>query len=137
MKVQNIVFNRLGNNISLLIEYPDRNIQIWDQVRFKLKGFSFEISSLCVEKDSLKIVMSIISVKENKKVSFVFTEKELLIDQIGMFLPSEEGFIGKIQNVEILFKAGMNPNIRTLLSEDQLFLPQKDFFKTVAELFAK
>ena len=136
MKVQNLIFNRLGNNISILIEYPERNIQIWDHISFKLKGFSFEISSICIdENDSLKIVMEIISGKKDKKVEFFFTEKKLFIDQLGTFLPVEEGFKGNVQNSEILFKSGMNPDLRSLFSDDQLFIPQKDFFKTVAMLF--
>ncbi len=138
MKVQNIVFNKLGNNISILIEYPDENIQILDQVSFRLRGLFCEISSVCAcEDDTLKIVMRITSEKEINKINFLFTEKELLIDHIGSFLPSEEGFTGKIKNPEILFKAGVDPEIQTLFSEDQIFLPQKDFFKAVAKLFTK
>ncbi|WP_457636361.1 hypothetical protein [Persephonella sp.] len=137
MKVQNIVFNRIGNNVSVLIEYPNVNIQILDQISFNLRGFNFEVSSICVDNNSFKAVMSIISGKENKKISFIFTQKELIIDQLGSFLPSEEGFTGKVQRPEILFKAGVDPEITTLFSEDQLFIPQKDFFKTVAKLFAE
>ncbi|WP_293445252.1 hypothetical protein [Persephonella sp.] len=137
MKVQNLVFNRLGNNVSVLIEYPDINIQILDQISFNLRGLDFEVSSISIENNSLKAVMSIKSDKQNKKISFLFTEKELIIDQLGSFLPSEEGFTGKIKNPEILFKAGVDPEITTLFSEDQLFIPQKDFFKSIAKLFAE
>jgi len=135
MKVQNIVFNRLGNNISILIEYQDKNIQILDQICFNINDFSFEVSSICFDENTpLNIVMNAVSNSKRFNIQFLFTQKELLIEPLGVFIPEENGFKGKVKNTEIFFKAGMNPDIQRLLTGNHLFLPQDNFFKTVAYL---
>ncbi|SNZ03953.1 hypothetical protein SAMN06265182_0515 [Persephonella hydrogeniphila] len=135
MKIQNIVFNRLGNNLSILIDYNQRQIQIWDEVYFTIKDRYVEISSICIDKDFMKIRMDIYFREDRDYIDFLFEKEKVYIKNLGEFEPDDEGFSGSVQETEILFKIGMNTELRNLIRGEKIFIPQQDFFKNVALIF--
>ncbi len=133
MIVQNIVFNRLGNSFSAMIEYERETIQIWDDVKF-CNDVSYEIISVCLEND-FKVYLKVGT--KNAEVVFDktgFSVKNFHFDVLEGF------FIHKTENPEILFKFSLSEFqfIKTAKegSSLKIFIPEKNFFKGIAEFLS-
>ena len=137
MEVKNLIFNRLGNNISILIDYPQFQIQIWDKVKFNINDGYVEIKSIAVDfQDKLNLELIIYRNTGDISLKFCFTENFLKINEEYTLEPYDEGYIWKIENPDLLFKIGMNPELSKLLHNNSIKILQQDFFKNVALIFS-
>ncbi|WP_457626320.1 hypothetical protein [Persephonella sp.] len=135
MKVLNLVFNRLGNNISILIDYPEHQIQIWDQVQFSIENKDVEIASVCADTDYMKIRIDIFSGEDAQQLKILFEKEKVVIPDLCVLQPEDEGFSGTVDKPQIFFKAGMDPELKDLIRGDRIFIPQQDFFKKIIKIF--
>ncbi len=137
MEVKNLVFNRLGNNISILIDYPRFQIQIWDKVKFNINNGYVEIKNVAVDfKDRLNLEMVIYRNTGDISLNFSFTDDILKINNEYILEPYDEGYIWKIENPDLLFKIGMKPELSGLLQNNSIKIHQQDFFKNIASIFS-
>jgi len=135
MKVLNLVFNRLGNNISILIDYPEHQIQIWDQVQFSIENKDVEIASVCADTDYMKIRIDIFSGEDGQQLEILFEKEKVVVPDLCVLQPEDEGFSGTVDKPQIFFKAGMDPELKDLIRGDRIFIPQQDFFKKIIKIF--
>ncbi|WP_029522541.1 hypothetical protein [Persephonella sp. KM09-Lau-8] len=137
MEVKNLVFNRLGNNISILIDYPQFQIQIWDKVKFNINDGYVEIKSIAVDfQDKLNLELVIYRNTGDINLKFSFTDDFLKINDEHTLEPYDEGYIWKIENPDLLFKIGMNPDLSGFLQGNSIKIHQQDFFKNIASIFS-
>ncbi|WP_457641273.1 hypothetical protein [Persephonella sp.] len=108
MKVDNLILNRLGNSFSVMISYPDKVLQLSDEVYFFLKDTDVRVTGVCSNEDNLKIEIELIS--ENKK-----EKTEIMLNNFleihskkstAMFYINDDRFTKEITEPEILFKLG-------------------------------
>ncbi|NPA13451.1 MAG: hypothetical protein GXO45_05655 [Aquificae bacterium] len=131
MEVLNLVFNRLGNSVSILIDYPEVQIQLLDSIHLYANGIHREIKGLSVGKNlTVDIQVSCGSVEKNSEL--VFTERGVEIPEVGQFKPIAEGFLST--DTELLFKVASNSKTAHLNRGDGVFLHQEGFFTSVGLL---
>ncbi len=132
MRVVNLVFNRIGNSFSAMIEYDKFNIQITDSVMFSVYDTSVEVMGISVDVDCpLKIYLNI----GGSRTDITFDNDRVYIENLWNFIPSEEGFLS--DNSELLFLSGTDKNLSAYLKEGKLFIPQEEFLKSVAKFVIK
>ncbi|MDQ7055102.1 MAG: hypothetical protein Q9M89_00780 [Persephonella sp.] len=127
MKVVNLVFNRVGNSFSAILEYPEFNLQITDEVRFTVKGTSFEISGVSVD---ISYPLEVYLNAGNRKVGIFFNNSNVHVGDFWELFPSEEGFISG--NSEMVFISGIDEMLSRYLKDGSLLIPQEDFFKILS-----
>ncbi len=89
MIVQNLIYNRLGNSISLMIDTGTEIVQLHDEVRFSIKGKEVDVFGISnIEKGTVRIGLEI----EKETLIFKIYEKN------GIFLEVEN------ENREILLR---------------------------------
>ena len=137
MEVKNLVFNRLGNNISILIDYPQFQIQIWDKVKFNINNGYVEIKNIAVDfQDRLNLELVIYRNTGDISLNFSFTDDVLKINDDYVLEPYDEGYIWEIENPDFLFKIGMSPELSALLQNNSIKIHQQNFFKNIAFIFS-
>ncbi|WP_457640001.1 hypothetical protein [Persephonella sp.] len=133
MKVLNLVYNRIGNSLSILIDYPDVQLQLFDEVYFNIDGLNAEITAVSVEENSLKVRLNL----KNREVELTFKENSVVIPYLGSLTVDDEGYICPVDIPELSFKIGMSPELSQYWKDGKLFIPQENFFKTVVKILAK
>jgi len=132
MKVLNIVFNRLGNSVSVLIDYPHIQIQLFDEVCFTVKGAYVEVSGFTVDtQPPFEAKLNIKKGTEDVRVVLQFGEDGLIVPDVGFFEPVSEGFSGSLEDPDMVFRLGMETG---LIKDGRPFLHQENFFKNVSQL---
>ncbi|WP_456383849.1 hypothetical protein [Persephonella sp.] len=132
MNVLNLVFNRLGNNVSVLIDYPHVQVQLFDSIKFSVENSQVEISGFTLDTSPpFEVRLEIKRDNEDIKVALQFDENGLTVPDVGFFTPVSEGFSGSPENPEIIFRLGMKTD---LIRDGRIFLPQDNFFQKVSLL---
>jgi len=151
VKVDNLVFNRLGNSFSVMISSSNENVQIWDKVKFDSGKELYAVSTIPFSMEAKNVYFScILKIKtqfygiyfyNSENISF-FTSSN--IDDKKLFLPKKvdyefeyngDFFNLKIENAELIFKLSMsNPNFLKL-ENGNVFILEENFLKAVSELF--
>ncbi len=81
MIVQNLIYNKLGNSFSLMIQVQENIIQLHDQVHFSLKSVPVSVEGIStLEKD-----IFLISIKAGEKIFII-----KLLEKDGLWLVYED-----------------------------------------------
>ena len=132
MMLQNLVFNRLGNSFSAMVEYEDRTAQIWDDVKFS-GGFILEITGICTEENGIFSVQFSV----NRQTFKVFFNSSGFGIEDYSFSVGDEYFYLETDNPELLFKLSMTDfeYISVEKGNEKLTvkIPEKNFFKALGE----
>ncbi len=130
--LQNLVFNRLGNSFSAMVEYEDRTAQIWDDVKFS-DGFILEITGICTEENGIFSVQFSV----NRQTFKVFFNSSGFGIEDYSFSVGDEYFYLETDNPELLFKLSMTDfeYISVEKGNEKLTvkIPEKNFFKALGE----
>ncbi len=130
--LQNLVFNRLGNSFSAMVEYEDRTAQIWDDVKFS-GGFILEITGICTEENGIFSVQFSV----NRQTFKVFFNSSGFGIEDYSFSVGDEYFYLETDNPELLFKLSMTDfeYISVEKGNEKLTvkIPEKNFFKALGE----
>ncbi len=132
MKVINLVFNRIGNSFSVLLDYPDFQIQIIDEVKFRINNYCVEISGVSVDANfPLTVELTI----NDRKTAVFFHSNHIDVNNNFKLIPSDEGFV--IKDDRIIFTAGMDRELSGYLRKDSLKIPSENFFKVLSQIMMK
>ncbi len=130
--LQNLVFNRLGNSFSAMVEYEDRTAQIWDDVKFS-GSFLLEITGICTEENGIFSVQFSV----NRQTFKVFFNSSGFGIEDYSFSVGDEYFYLETDNPELLFKLSMTDfeYISVEKGNEKLTvkIPEKNFFKALGE----
>ncbi|NPA53708.1 MAG: hypothetical protein GXO21_03460 [Aquificae bacterium] len=130
MKLQNFIFNRLGNSFSALFLYNEYSIQIWD----KVKTEKFEILNFCLTEEN---IFSVFISFQSLKIEIQFTNLGIKVENFS-FSPTIGGFKILLTEPDFIFKLSMISTkyikIEKKSNEEiEVFIPQNDFFKGLTE----
>ncbi|MBK3331888.1 hypothetical protein GWK41_02250 [Persephonella atlantica] len=132
MRVVNLVFNRIGNSFSALLDYPDFQIQIIDEVKFCIDNHCVEISGVSVD-TNIPLTVEL-TINDRKTVVFFYKDRADINNHLKL-VPLDEGFV--IKDDRIIFTAGMDRELSGYLRRDSLIIPSENFFKVLSQIMIK
>ena len=137
MNLLNLVYNKIGNNVSILIDYSDFQIQIYDKVYHYHPETSWEIKGISFNSpEKIEILFFISTNKKQKYITIILKKNYIYIDNIFKMKVTSNGFISEKVDSNLLFKLGLNPLGCKYIKDNFFFLNFEYFFKQLAEILS-
>jgi len=132
MELVNLVYNRLGNSVSLLLDYPSLQIQLLDKVFFSVEQVHCSVAGISFShKEGVKVRLEVGSIGSKE---LLFNGEGFFMSGLGFFKPVEGGFYGFPENVFLSFRLGMEGELD---DRGGLKIEGEGFFRKVCLLILK
>ncbi len=137
-RVDNLVFNKIGNSISVMVFKEEKGLQIYDETDFKLNSLTFSLIGLTV-KNFLDFYFYINS--SNKKIDGLLhlsgKDSFLEFGENRYNVIFEDGEIDiKITNTDLIFKLSLG-NFKYISFQNEILkIKEENMFKGIVEFFS-
>ncbi len=136
-RVDNLVFNKIGNSLSVMIFCNDKGLQIWDETDFVFLSSVFSLKGLCVN-DFLEFIFEIVY-KDKKYQSKLFLSEKVSFlqfeDKKYNVSIEDEKICIDIDEPNILFSLSMKDLKNIYINNGKVEINEKNLFKGIVEFF--
>ena len=135
MRVDNLVFNKIGNSLSVMVFHREGGLQLYDETDFVYNGYVLDLYGICL-KDSLNFYFKVIKDAELIQCSLNLNENNssFSINNNKFDIHIKDEFLEIILNdPNLSFKSSFY-NFKILKSKGEILeVPEKNFLKGFVE----
>ncbi len=135
MRIDNLVFNKIGNSLSIMLFSDNGSLQLWDETDFLYKSIPVSLKGL-LAKEYLELYIEF-SIRDKK------LEATLRLDDSNGFFKAEnylfpvdigdEEIILKINDANLVFKLSFGSFQKLRVEGEVVKINEKDFLKGFTE----
>ncbi|RUM59055.1 MAG: hypothetical protein DSY66_02180 [Persephonella sp.] len=137
-RVDNLVFNKIGNSVSVMVFKEEKGLQIYDETDFKFNSFTFSLIGLTV-KNFLDFYFYINT--SNRKIDGLLhlSDKNSFLEfgENKFNVIFEDGEIDiKITDTDLIFKLSLGDFKHISFQDEILKIKEENMFKGIVEFFS-
>ena len=138
-RVDNLVFNKIGNSISVMIFLEEKGLQIWDETDFVFLSAAFSLEGICV-KDYIEFIFMILYRGKKYNSKLFLSEKNCYLqfeDKVYKVFVEDEKIYIEIDKANILFNLSLKGLKNISIRENMAEIGEKNLFKGIVEFFVE
>ena len=134
-RVDNLVFNKIGNSISVMIFSEENGLQIWDKTDFVVLSAVFSLKGVCV-KDFIEFIFEIVYNDKSYPSKLYLSDKNSYLqlkNKIYKINIEDEKISIEIEEPNILFNLSMKNLNNITVKNNKAEIGEKNFFHGITE----